>query len=89
MGVSCIEPEPMGPFHGSDFLSSKSAKKRRPCRCGRDRGATCSAVYPQSAPAVSQNNIVKNNKTTEDYEDRIVKVICETVDGSLSLLPVL
>jgi len=49
-------------------------------------------VYPQSAQAVSQNNIVKKIKTTEDYEDHedhIVKVICEMVDGNISLLPVL
>jgi hypothetical protein len=79
----------MGPFHGLDFLSSKSAKKSRPRRCGRDRGVPCSAVYPQSAPAVSQNNIVKKIKTTEDYEDHVVKVIYEMVDGNISLLPVL
>jgi len=46
-------------------------------------------VYPQSAPAVSQNNIVKKIKTTEDYEDHVVKVIYEMVDGNISLLPVL
>ena len=38
--------------------------------------------------SAAQNNIVKTIKTTEDYEDHIVKVICKMLDGNLSLLPV-
>jgi hypothetical protein len=39
--------------------------------------------------SAAQNNVVKKIKTTEDYEDHIVKVICEMVDGNTSLLSVL
>jgi hypothetical protein len=42
-----------------------------------------------SVPPAAQNSIVKNIKTTEDYEDPIVRVISEMVDGNISLLPVL
>ena len=46
-------------------------------------------VCEHPGDSAAQNNIVKTIKTTEDYEDHIVKVIYEMVDGNLSLLPVL
>jgi hypothetical protein len=39
--------------------------------------------------SMAQNNIVKYMKTTEDYENHIVKVTYEMVDGNASFLPVL
>jgi hypothetical protein len=46
------------------------------------------SISEHPGESAAQNNIVKNIKTTEDYEDHIVKVLCEMVDGNLSLLPV-
>ena len=68
---------------------------RNPLRLSRDTAALpdrltrrCS-ICEHPGESVAQNNIVKYIKTTEDYEDHIVKVIYEMVDGNTSFLPVL
>lgn len=68
---------------------------RNPLRLSRDAAALpdrltrrCS-ICEHPGESVAQNNIVKYIKTTEDYEDHIVKVIYEMVNGNTSFLPVL
>jgi hypothetical protein len=68
---------------------------RNPLRLSRDTAALpdrltrrCS-ICEHPGESAAQNNIVKYIKTTEDYEDHIVKVTCEMVDDNTSFLPVL
>jgi len=53
-----------------------------------DRRTRRCSICEHPGESVAQNNIVKNIKTTEDYEDHIDKVIYKMQDGNLSLLSV-